>query len=227
MSDLLNPGSPEPPRPPRLSPQSRRRVALVAAAAVAVIAAGVSLGLAIATTSSASSATQTGDAADEPALALPAGCDLLTPGQLAALVPGTPSRLGRGPEIVLDSTESACDWANTKTDPHDPRVEPTYLEVRATAAIDEATARSTMRISLPCTGSGSTRTSIPGADEACLGHKPAPESGGPPDVSTVSARYKALVVEVSYQRTAWPRWRVDDQAEVTAAALIGSIVQSQ
>lgn len=221
MSDLLNPGDPEPSRPPRLSPQSRLRVALVTAAVVAVIAAGVSLGLAFATSSSASSATQGGGA--DPVLALPEGCELLTPGQLATLVSGTPVKAGRGPEVVLGVTESGCTWANAKTDSQDPRAQPAYLEAKATAAVDEETARETMRMSLPCRGA---RIAIPGAEEACLHHKPDPSAGGPADVSTVSARYRTLVVEVSYGRDAWPRWRVDDQAEVTAVALIGRIVQN-
>ena len=134
-----------------------------------------------------------------PTLSLPAGCDLLTPGQLEALVPGTPTRAGRGPEVVLDATESACDWANTAPDPDDPRVQAASLEVKATAAVDEESARRTLEISLPCQGTHSTKAIVEGADEACLNHKTAGKDG-PADVATVSARYKTLVVEVSYGR---------------------------
>ena len=106
------------PEPPR----ARRRLALVVVAAIAVVAAGVSLGLLITTSDSAGSSGVAGS--DEPpTLTLPAGCDLLTPGQLAVLVPGVPTKLGRGPETVVGSTESACDWANADTDPDDIRVE--------------------------------------------------------------------------------------------------------
>jgi hypothetical protein len=141
-------------------------------------------------------------------------------------VPGTPTKVGRGPEAIFDSMESACGWANEKADPQDPRVQPAALEVKATAGIDEESARETMRISLPCQGQHS-RPVVSGADEACLDHKPWGDKDGPADVSTVSARFKTLVVEVSYQRHNWPAWRVDDQSAVTAAALIGRVVQSQ
>ena len=206
-------------------PRSRRRMALVVAAAVAVVGAGVSVGLMIATSGSAED-QRPSSTADLPTLELPAGCDLLTPGQVAALVPGTPTKIGRGPEDVLDSRESACGWANEKTDPQDPRVEPAALEVKVTAGIDEDSARQTMKISLPCQ-SGHRRVVVSGADDACLDHKPLGDKGGPADVSTVSARFKTLVVEVSYQRHNWPAWRVDDQSAVTAAALIGRVVKSQ
>ncbi len=205
------------------SPQSWRRTALVVAAVVAVVAAGTSLGLLIAASSSAERA-QASSPADLPTLSLSEGCDLLTPGQVAALVPGTPSRLGRGPEVILDSTESACDWVNDKTDAQDPRVQPAALAVKATAGVDEESARETMRISLPCQGAHS-QTNVAGADEACLGHKAA--KGTDANVSTVSARFKTLVVEVSYQRHNWPAWRIDDQAAVTAAALLGRVVRGQ
>jgi hypothetical protein len=206
-------------------PRARRRLVLVVIAVVAVVAAGVSLGLLIATSSSADSGAAAGS--DElPTLELPAGCDLLTPGQVAVLVPGVPTKLGRGPELVVDSTESACDWANADIDPTDPRVQPAILEVRATAAVDEESARDTMRISRPCQGAHD-RAVVAGADEACLDHKK-PAKGQPDgDVSTVSARFKTLVVEVSYQRHNWPAWRVDDQSEVTAAALFGRIAQGE
>jgi len=203
-------------------PRARRRLVLVVVAAIAVVAAGVSLGLLITTSDSAGSSAVGSD--ELPTLTLPAGCDLLTPGQLAVLVPGVPTKLGRGPENILGSTESACDWANADSDPNDLRVEPAALEVRATAAVDEDSARDTMRISRPCQGAHG-RAAVPGADETCLGHKK-PAKGQPAgEVSTVSARFKTLVVEVSYQRHNWPTWRVDDQTEVTAAALIGLITQ--
>lgn len=206
-------------------PRPRRRIALVAVAVGCVVAAGVALGLLVGTRDSAEETnglTIRESPEVLPTLSLPAGCDLLTPGQLAALVPGKPTRAGRGPEVVLDATESACAWANTAPDPHDPRVQPASLEVKATAAVDEASARRTLQISLPCQGSHSARTTVEGADEACLNHKRAGE-GGPADVATVSARYKTLVVEVSYERRAWPAWRVEDQSAVTAAALIGRV----
>jgi len=207
----------------------RRRVALIAAAVVCVVAAGVALGLLIATRDSSGEAnglTIAESPEQLPTLSLPAGCDLLTPGQLEALVPGTPTRVGRGPEVVLDATESACGWANKSPDPDDPRVQPAALEVKATAAVDEDSARQTLKTSLPCQGSHSTKAIVEGADEACLNHKSAGK-GGPVDVSTVSARYSTLVVEVSYERRAWPAWRVDDQSAVTAAALIGRVAQVQ
>jgi hypothetical protein len=207
-------------------PQSRRRMALVVASVVAVVAAGISVGLLIATSSSAEEQGAS-SGAELPTLQLPAGCELLTPGQVAALVPGTPTKAGRGPEVILESMESACDWANEKTDPQDPRVSPAALEVKATADIDEESARETMKISLPCQGENSRQTVVAGADEACLDHKALGNKDGPADVSTVSARFKTLVVEVSYQRRSWPAWRVDDQSAVTAAALIGRVVQSQ
>ena len=207
-------------------PQSRRRMALVVAAVVAVVGAGISVGLMIATSSSAEEQRASSNV-DLPTLSLPAGCDLLTPGQVSALVPGTPTRLGRGPEAILDSMESACDWANEETDPQDPRVHPAALEVKATAGTDEESALETMKISLPCQGANSRRTVVSGADEACLNHKALGDKDGPADVSTVSARFKTLVVEVSYQHHTWPAWRVDDQSTVIAAALIGRVVQNQ
>jgi len=206
-------------------PKSRRRMALVVAAAVAVVAAGISVGLVIATSSSAEQRPST--SADLPTLDLPAGCELLTPGQVAVLVPGTPTKIGRGPEDILESRESACGWVNEKPDPRDPRVEVAALEVKATAGIDEESARETMKISLPCQSGHSRRVAVSGADEACLDHKPLGDKAGPADVSTVSARFKTLVVEVSYQHHNWPAWRVDDQSTVIAAALIGRVVTSQ
>lgn len=220
---------PSEPADPAGPPRPRRRIALIAVAVVCVVAAGVALGLLIATRDTgdeAASLTIAESPEELPTVALPAGCELLTPGQLEALVPGTPTRLGRGPEVVLDATESACDWANKAPDPGDPRVQPASLEVKATAAVDEASARTTMQISLPCQGPHSTKTIVEGADEACLNHKTAAK-GGPVDVATVSARYRTLVVEVSYERRSWPAWRVDDQSAVTAAALIGRVVQVQ
>ncbi|HEV7650544.1 MAG TPA: hypothetical protein VGP26_20540 [Actinophytocola sp.] len=210
-------------------PRPRRRVALIVVAVVCVVAAGVALGLLVATPDSGENGvglTIAESPEDLPTVALPAGCDLLTPGQLEVLVPGTPTRAGRGPEVVLDATESACDWANKAPDPDDPRVQPASLEVKATAAVDEESARRTMEISLPCQGTHSTKAIVEGADEACLNHKTA-DKGGPADVATVSARYRTLVVEVSFERRSWPAWRVDDQSAVTAAALIGRVVQVQ
>jgi hypothetical protein len=75
-----------------------------------------------------------------------------------------------------------------------------------------------MQISLPCKGSHSEQTAVSGSDEACLDHKAARGH-----VAVVSARFGTLVVEVSYQRPNWPDWRVDDQSEATAAALIGLV----
>ncbi|MGH3759910.1 hypothetical protein [Actinophytocola sp.] len=226
MSDLLEPGSPadfeDPPRP-------RRRTALVVVAIVCVIAAGIAVGLVIGT----------GDDADDvpdvqiaespvvaPSVSLPPGCELLTPGQVAALVPGEPTKVGRGPEVVVDATESACEWFTTRSDPNDSRVRPAALAVKATAAPDEETARSTLRISLPCQGADSEQTTVSGADEACLNHKASDGQDGRADTATVSARFQTLVVEVSYLRPSWPAWRVDDQTTVTAGALIGRVVQS-
>jgi|tagenome__1003787_1003787.scaffolds.fasta_scaffold20463254_2 hypothetical protein len=210
-------------------PRPRRRMGLIAVAAVCVIAAGVALGLLVANRDEGGdpNGLTIGESTEVlPTLSLPAGCDLLTPGQLAPLVPGRPTKLGRGPDVVLDATESACDWVNTASDPRDPGVQPASLEVRATAAVDEESARQTLEISLPCQGSHSTKATVEGADEACLNHKRGAE-GGPADVATVSARYKTLVVEVSYERRAWPAWRVEDQSAVTAAALIGRVVRVQ
>jgi hypothetical protein len=210
-------------------PRPRRRIALIAVAVVCVVAAGVAVGLLVATRDSGENTvglTIAESPESLPTLSLPAGCDLLTPGQLEALVPGTPTRAGRGPEVVLDATESACEWANKAPDPDDPRVQPASLEVKATASVDEASARQTLEISLPCQGSHSKKTRVEGADEACLNHKAAGKDGTA-DVATVSARYKTLVVEVSYERRSWPAWRVDDQSAVTAAALIGRVVQVQ
>jgi hypothetical protein len=220
---------PDPAEPGLGVSRPRRRIALIAVAVVCVIAAGVALGLLAATRDSGGEAnglTIRESPEELPTLSLPAGCDLLTPGQLAPLVPGKPTRAGRGPEVVLDATESACDWANVAPDPADPRVQPAALEVKATAAVDETSARRTLQISLPCQGSHSAKTTVEGADEACLNHK-SDGKGGPADVATVSARYKTLVVEVSFERRTWPAWRVEDQSAVTAAALIGRVVQVQ
>src|ERR1044072_5074384 len=156
-------------------PRARRRLVLAVVAAIAVVAAGVSLGLLITTSDSAGSSAAGSD--ELPTLTLPAGCDLLTPGQLAVLVPGVPTKLGRGPETLLGPTEPACDWANADSDPNDLRVEPAALEVRATAAVDEDSARDTMRISGPSRGAPG-RAALPGADERCLGHKK-PAKGQP------------------------------------------------
>jgi hypothetical protein len=105
-------------------------------------------------------------------------------------------------------------------------VQPAALEVKATAAPDTKAAQETMRISLPCHDSHSQEATVSGADEACLTHT-ASRDRGPADVAVVSARFQSLVVEVSYQRPSWPGWRLEDQSEVTAAALIGRVVQSQ
>src|ERR1044072_2198097 len=131
-------------------PRARRRLVLAVVAAIPVVPAGVSLGLLITTSDSAGSSAA--GSAELPTLTLPAGRDLLAPGQLAVLVPGVPTTLGRGPENILGSTESACDWANADSDPNDLRVEPAALEVRATAAVDEDSARDTMRSSRPGQG---------------------------------------------------------------------------
>jgi hypothetical protein len=212
-------------------PRPRRRFVLIVVAVVCVVVAGVALGLVIGlrdTDSGASGITIAENPTDLPGplVALPAGCDLLTAGQVAALVPGKPTRVGRGPEVVLDNTESACEWVNKHTDPTDPRVQPALLEVMATATANEAAAREVLQISLPCKGSQSRKANVSGADDACLSHK-ALSNGGPMEVATVSARFETLVVEVSYQRRNWPAWRVDDQSKVTAAALIGLIIQNQ
>ncbi len=224
MSDHPEPVYQDDPDPP-----PRRRAALVAVAVVCVVVAGVAVGLVTGLPGSAdeSNDLNVADPAGLPSLSLPAGCDLLTPGQVSVLVPGEPTRVGRGPGVVVDSTESACDWSNAQTRPADPREQPAVLEVKATAAVDEDSARSTIKVSLPCTGSHSTRTTVSGADEACLNHKEPGDRHRSADVSVVSARYKTLVVEVSYERPDWPSWRVDDQSEVTAAALISRVVQRQ
>jgi hypothetical protein len=212
-----------------LEPSRRpRRAALIVVAVCCVIAAGVAVGLLVNRPGSADEGSGLEIAespATPPSIGLPAGCELLTPGQVAALVPGTPTKVGRGPGQVLDSSESACSWstldAPAPTDPATPRVPPAALDVKATAAPDEKSARDTMQISLPCKGSHSERTEVSGADEACLDHT---ASRG--HAAVVSARFDTLVIEVSYQRASWPGWRVDDQSEATAAALIGRVVQS-
>jgi hypothetical protein len=94
-----------------------------------------------------------------------------------------------------------------------------------TATVDEDAARSTMRDSLPCKGSHSQSTAVSGADEACLDHKAGDERRG--QAAMVSARYRTLVVEVSYQRSGWPSWRVDEQSAETAAALFGRAVRQE
>lgn len=210
-------------------PSRRRPTTLIVVAVLCVIAAGVALGLVIgsADPSPDTSGLRIADSTDElPTLDLPPGCELLTPGQVVALVPGEPTTAGRGPGAVLDSTESACDWSNIEVYPADPRVQ-AALQVKATAAVDEKSARSTMESSLPCQGSGSTTITVTGADEACLDHKASERRHGAGDVALVSARYRTLVVEVSYERANWPAWRVDDQSAVTAAALIGRVVRGQ
>lgn len=207
-------------------PRRRPRAALIVIAVVSVVAAGVALGLVV----------NSGDSDQDPAgpvidpsatelraLDLPPGCELLTSGQVATLVPGRQKKVGRGPGEVLGATESACEWSNTETQPADPRVPPATLQVTATAAADERSARSTMETSRPCSGANSTTAVVTGADEACLAHEAA-DSG---EAALVSARFQSLVVEVVYQRSNWPTWRVDDQSAVTAAALIGSVVRSQ
>jgi hypothetical protein len=210
---------------------SRRRTAMILTAVACVAAAGLAVGLV--STIEPEPADPSADITDsvaDPALALPTGCDLLTPFQLSEVVPiNDPSkltRIGRGPEPVLDYTESACHWINEKTDPTDPRVQPAAIEVTVTANSDEKAARETLQISLPCQGPDSRKTTVPGAEEACLSHKKPDRKISDDDAATVSARYKTLVVEVSYQRRNWPQWRVEDQSEVTASALIGRIVQS-
>jgi hypothetical protein len=230
MRDDRLPDPAEPGDPASLGmSRPRRRIALIVVAVVCVVAAGVALGLLVGTPDSGGEAngiTIRESPEALPTLSLPAGCELLTAGQLEALVPGAPTRAGRGPEVVLGATESACEWVNTAPDPGDPRVQPASLEVKATAAVDEESARRTLQISLPCQGSHSAKAIVEGADDACLNHKNA-DKGGPADVATVSARFKTLVVEVSYERRAWPTWRVEDQSAVTAAALIGRVVQVQ
>jgi hypothetical protein len=211
---------------PRPRPRSRRRIALIVVAVVCVVTAGVAVGLVIGLRDDASGVGIADTPEELETIALPAGCELLTPGQAGGLVPGDPTRAGRGPEVILGASESACSWANTEIDPSDPRVQPASLEVKATAAVDEDAAKDLMKISLPCLRQQGTEAVVFGADEACLSHK-APAKGGPADIATVSARYQSLVVEVSYQRANWPEWRVEDQCEVTAAALIGEIVQAQ
>jgi hypothetical protein len=209
-------------------PRPRRRLVLILVAVVCVVTAGVALGLVIGMRDSDKSGVGIAQSPEGlSTIALPAGCDLLTPGQAAVLVPGEPRRAGRGPEVILEASESACTWTNeTKIDPSDPRVQQAFLEVKVAAAVDENAARDLMKISLPCMAQQSTDAVVAGSDEACLSHK-APAKGGPADIATVSARYQALVVEVSYQRSGWPEWRVDDQVEVTASGLIGEIVQAQ
>lgn len=228
----MNPDSAEPVSPAfdDNGPRPRWRLALIVAAVCCVVIAGIAIGLVVGTggdgADPAASAANRAQSEELPTLALPGGCDLLTPGQASALVPGAPSEIGRGPDVIRGSTESACTWRNTKTDPTDPRVKPAYLEVKATAAVDEGGARALMDISLPCHNANSAQVTVASADQACLNHKSL-DGHDRPDVSTVSARDGALVVEVSYQRSNWPTWRVDDQAQVTAAALIGEIVQRQ
>jgi hypothetical protein len=208
-------------------PRPRRRIALIGVAVFCVVTAGVAVGLVIGLRDTDASGVGIANSAENVSpTALPAGCELLTPGQASALVPGKPTRAGRGPEVILDATESACSWTNTEIDPSDPRVQPASLEVKATAAVDEDGAKELMKISLPCLRQRGAEAVVSGADEACLSHK-APVKGGPADIATVSARYQTLVVEVSYHRVNWPAWRVEDQCEVTAAALIGEIVQAQ
>src|ERR1700754_724865 len=109
-----NPAEPVDPAAPDPS-RLRRRIGLIAVAVVCVVVAGVALGLLIATRDTPDEDPGLVIAASPeklPTLALPAGCDLLTPGQLEPLVPGTPTKIGRGPEVVLDASESACGWAN-------------------------------------------------------------------------------------------------------------------
>lgn len=208
-------------------PRSRRRIALIAVAVFCVVTAGVAVGLVLGLRDIDASGVGIADSSEGlGTVTLPVGCELLTPGQAGALVPGNPTRAGRGPELIIDANESACSWVNDEIDPVDPRVQPASLEVKAFAADDEDAARDLMKISLPCMGRQSTKAVVAGSDEACLNHK-APIKGGPADIATVSARYQRLVVEVSYQRANWPDWRVEDQCEVTAAALIGEIVRSQ
>ena len=230
MSDLRQTGFPDDTDDIDDPPRSRRRTALVVVAIVCVIAAGVAVGLVLGLPDDSAENTPIIDIAQEPeqvaTLSLPPGCELLTPGQLGGLVPGKPTKAGRGPEVVVDATESACDWALAEADPDDPRAEPAALSVKATAAPDEEAARSTMKISLPCQGSRHKAIEVSGADEGCLDHKAA-KADGSADVTVVSARFQSLVVEVSYRRPTWPAWRVDDQTSVTAAALIGRIVRSQ
>jgi hypothetical protein len=206
-------------------PRPRRRIALIGVAVFCVVTAGVAVGLVIGLRDTDASGVLAQSSEDLSPTTLPAGCELLTSGQATSLVPGRPTRAGRGPEVILDATESACSWVNTETDPTDPRVQPASLEVKATAARDDEAAKELMKISLPCLRQRGAEAAVTGADEACLAHK-APAKGGPSDIATVSARYQSLVVEVSYQRANWPIWRVEDQCEVTAAALIGEIVQA-
>ena len=145
----------------------------------------------------------------------------------AAVAPAANAQQPAAPAQDPQTAPRPAPKPDPKTDPQDPRVQPAALEVKATAGTDEESALETMKVSLPCQGANSRQTVVPGADEACLGHKARGDKDGPADVSTVSARFKTLVVEVSYQRHNWPAWRVDDQSAVTAAALIGRIVQSQ
>ncbi len=199
---------------------------LVVVAVVCVVAAGVALGLVINSRGSdqdASGLVIDPSPTEQPTLELPPGCELLTPGQVISLVPGEPTKVGRGPGPVLDTTESACEWSNVESYPADPRVPPATLEVKATAAADEKGARTALEISKPCGDAGSRKATVTGADEACLVHR----TDGPGEQALVSARFQSLVVEVSYQRSNWPAWRIDDQAAVTAAALIGRVARSQ
>jgi hypothetical protein len=209
-------------------PRPRRRVALIGVAVFCVVTAGVAVALVFGLRDVDASGVAAADGAEKlGTITLPAGCELLTPGQAGALVPGDePTRAGRGPEVIIDATESACSWVNDEIDPTDPRVQPASIEVKAAAAADEDAAKDLMQISLPCMGRQSAKAAVFGAAEACMNHK-APVKGGPADIATVSARYQSLVVEVSYQRANWPLWRVEDQCEVTAAALISEIVQAQ
>ncbi|HWM04315.1 MAG TPA: hypothetical protein VNP92_18415 [Actinophytocola sp.] len=162
-----------------------------------------------------------------PVLRLPAGCDLLTPGQVSTLVPQQSKKIGRGPELVVDAMESACDWSNS-ADGHDERQTPSVaLGVKATSEASEEEARSAFDISLPCNASRGEATNVSGADEACVVHNAFDEEQNPAAGTVVSARFETLVVEVAYRRADWPAWRVADQCAVTAAALIGAVLRDQ
>jgi hypothetical protein len=162
---------------------------------------------------------------DEPVLTLPPGCQLLTPGQVGALVPGQATTAGRGPELVVDQTESACTWDNATHEQTEPSIQLASLDVTAAAAPNEDAAKTIFRTSLPCHDARGEKVFVSGSDEACILHKSLDREGNPRAVATVSARFQTLVVEVTYQRPDWPVWRIDDQTEVTAAALIGSVVR--
>jgi hypothetical protein len=165
--------------------------------------------------------------ATKPVQAPPNACDLLSPPQLAAILPGKIKEpFSREPEHSGEGqVETLCSWTN---DPfaNGQRFPKASLQLRVTATSTEDVTQTVFKTAVQCDNPASARIQVTGADEACRQHTSFDtQTKAPAGATKVGARRGTVVVELNYWNSGLPIEALDNMANSGTAAVLAVIPQ--